>query len=234
MDFKQQHARIIRFLQDEFSRWPGEGVVLPFYPSLETALCAIWSVEALGPERVHLAWHMSSGDQDLAEQLSSRLQCKLMPIQARPLGTLRLNSLAEQMLRHSQVVELAEKNHWVILGQASRTRLSLGLQTYHAIGAAAINPVAHLYQRQIVQMASSMAASESLFTQFLQRDLSRFEQGLKPGLTLEEVDLLLNWLLDHRLALAWLLEQGESEEKVLWLYQAMRQAVLEQAKPSAL
>jgi NAD+ synthase len=215
-------AEFIRYQLDDAGF---ERAVLGLSGGIDSALVAFLVAEAIGPERllaVLLPYRTSSpGSVTDATAVVRALGCQSRLIDISPIvdayfgrdgdaGAGGAEALAASSIRRGN---LAARTRMLVLydqsvvfgglvvGTGNRTEGLIGYTTVYGDSACAFNPVGDLYKSQVRQLAAAMGVPEAIIRKAPSADLwpGQTDEG-EAGFSYPELDRLLYWMIDRRLA----------------------------------
>jgi NAD+ synthase len=217
------------FIREELGKAGYKKGLLGLSGGLDSAVCAALAARALGPKNVLgiILPYGKSFPQDVkdAQALARRLGIRrrvldispmvdayfrLMPTQNR---TQRGNKMARE--RMSILYDFSVREKALILGTSNKTEQLIGYGTLHGDLACAINPLGDLYKTQVRQMAKHLRLPENIVKKKPTAGLwpGQTDEG-EIGLSYEELDEILYYLVDLRQSKAELEARGFQRKKI--------------------
>jgi NAD+ synthase len=198
-------------------------VVLGLSGGIDSALSLYLAVLAFGKDRViavRMPYRTSSvssladagevikdtGVQSLTMDISQQVDAyfELIP-EATPLR--RGNKMARE--RMTVLYDLSAHYKALVIGTSNRTELLLGYGTQFGDAASAVNPLGDLYKTQVRQLSKYIGVPKSIIEKAPSADLWENQTDEDElGFSYYDVDRLLYYLLDRRLPVKQILEQG--------------------------
>lgn len=210
-------------LREEVEKAGFKQVVLGLSGGIDSALSLYLAVKAFGKDQVIavcMPYRTSSaasltdageaikdtGVQSLTVDISPQIDAyfELMP-EATPLR--KGNKMARE--RMTILYDLSAHYDALVIGTSNRTELLLGYGTQFGDAASAINPLGDLYKTQVRQLSEHIGVPKSILEKAPSADLWEDQTDESElGFSYFDVDRLLYYLLDRRLPLDQLSQQG--------------------------
>lgn len=211
------------FIKNETGKFGISRVILGLSGGVDSALSCFLAVRALGPENVTacLMPYRTSNPQSKAdallvvEQLGlPHLEVDITPqidayFERFPDATdhRRGNKMARE--RMTILYDHSVALNAFVLGTSNKTEFLLGYTTLWGDMACALNPIGDLYKTQVRQLSRALGVPEQIIAKPPSADLWRGQTDeAEMGLTYEEVDRLLFWMVDRRVPRARLETMG--------------------------
>ncbi len=217
------------FLKDEVHKAGFSDVVFGLSGGIDSAVVAYLAVEALGKEHVHpiiMPYKLSSQNSiDDALRVVEDLDLTSKTIDITPQidayfadkpdssALRRGNKMARE--RMSIIYDHSVVYRALALGTSNKTELLLGYGTQFGDLASALNPIGDLYKAQIRAVAKSLSVPLSIQQKPPSADLweDQTDEG-ELGFTYELADAVLHLLVDERMSVDEVVEQGFDRELV--------------------
>ncbi len=217
------------FIKEELSKFNYKKGILGLSGGLDSSVCAILAVRALGAKNViglimPYGKTYSQGVKD-AQELARRLKIKSRIIDISPMvdayfstyptenRIAKGNKMARE--RMSILYDHSVREKALILGTSNKTELLLGYGTIHGDMACAINPLGDLYKTQVKQLARHLGVPEKIQKKTPTAGLWAGQTDEKEiGLTYEEMDKILYHLIDRRMSGKEVISSGFKKEAV--------------------
>ncbi len=217
------------FLKDEVHKAGFSDVVFGLSGGIDSAVVAYLAVEAVGKEHVHpiiMPYKLSSQNSiDDALRVVDDLDLTAQTIEITPqidayfadksdaTALRRGNKMARE--RMSIIYDHSVVYHALALGTSNKTELLLGYGTQFGDLASALNPIGDLYKAQIRAVAKSLSVPLSIQQKPPSADLweDQTDEG-ELGFTYELADAVLHLLVDERMSVDEVVEQGFDRELV--------------------
>jgi NAD+ synthase len=214
---------LVSALREEVEKAGFQQVVLGLSGGIDSALSLYLAVLAFGKDRViavRMPYRTSSvssladaadvikdtGVQSLTMDISQQVDAyfELIP-EATPLR--RGNKMARE--RMTVLYDLSAHYKALVIGTSNRTELLLGYGTQFGDAASAVNPLGDLYKTQVRQLSKYIGVPKSIIEKAPSADLWENQTDEDElGFSYYDVDRLLYYLLDRRLPVKQILEQG--------------------------
>jgi NAD+ synthase len=210
-------------LCEEVEKAGFQQVVLGLSGGIDSALSLYLAVHAFGKDRViavRMPYRTSSassladaaevikdtGVQSLTMDISQQVDAYFEPIpEATPLR--RGNKMARE--RMTVLYDLSAHYKALVIGTSNRTELLLGYGTQFGDAASAVNTLGDLYKTQVRQLSKYIGVPKSIIEKAPSADLWENQTDEDElGFSYYDVDRLLYYLLDRRLPVKQILEQG--------------------------
>lgn len=205
-----------------------KGVVVGISGGIDSAVAAVAAVKALGPEHV-LGVHLPSAsssplDHADAEELCSRFGIELLTL---PLGGVVAAAFADPYLTDTPVLRgnytarlrmatlynIAAARDYLVCGTSNKTEYMIGYSTKWGDSAADIQPLLHLWKKDVYAVAEELAIPRSILEK---APSAGFWEGQSDedelGFSYQELDAALMSLEEHEFV-----PQNALEEQVLVL-----------------
>lgn len=214
---------LTKIIRTEFGRFGFTKAVLGLSGGVDSSLAAFLAAEALGPENVRavlMPYRTSAPDsvrdaQEVIDQLG--LPHVTIPItdMVEPyferfpdMGQRRKGNV---MARARMIVLYDQSEEWggLVMGTSNKTELLLGYGTLFGDMASAVNPLGDLYKTQVRQLSRAMGVPEHIVAKAPSADLwvGQTDEG-EMGITYDEADEILYWLVDEGRPMDELAEMG--------------------------
>jgi NAD+ synthase len=203
------------FIRGHLEQTGFERMVLALSGGLDSALVAYLLAEAIGPHNlkcVLMPYRTSSPESKAdAEDVVRHLGCQSEVIDITPMvdgyfagrgddgsGKRRLGNFAARM-RMAVIYDRSADWRALVCGTSNKTEALLGYTTIYGDNAAALMPIGDLYKSQVRQMSLDMGVPAQILAKPPTADLwpNQTDEG-ELGMTYEELDRLLYWLVDRR------------------------------------
>ena len=219
--------RIIgEFIRGHLAQTGFERIILALSGGVDSALVAYLAAEAIGADNllcVMLPYRTSSPESRTdAESVVSALGCPSGVIDISPMvdgyvdqaigdeevDTLRRGNLAARM-RMAVIYDQSVPWRGLVIGTGNKTEALLGYTTIYGDNAYAFNPIGDLYKSQVRQLGEAMGVPTPILFKAPSADLWPGQTDERElGLSYEQMDLLLYWLVDRRRSEEQLLAMG--------------------------
>lgn len=217
---------IAEFLRGHLRQTGFERLILGLSGGVDSALVAYLAVEAIGAPNLLcllLPYRTSSPESRAdAEEVVRELGCPSRVIDISPIvdGYFEGSIAGEQvdagrrgnMAARARMAVLYDQSvTWrgLVLGTGNKTEALLGYTTIFGDNASALNPIGDLYKSQVRQLAEEMGVPRQVRFKKPSADLwpGQTDEG-ELGLSYEQLDRLLYWMVDRRLSRGQLVEAG--------------------------
>lgn len=220
--------KLVKFLKGEFRKRGFKKCVIGISGGIDSALVATLAVEALGAGNVFglfLPYGESRFDMKDAQDLAARLGISLKVIDISPMidtyfknfpkadKVRRGNKMARERMSilfdHSKFLDA------LVIGSGNKTETLVGYFTLHGDAAWAVNPLAPLYKTQVRQLARALKVPQAIIYKHPSAGLwpGQTDEG-EMGLTYDELDKILYYLVDKKMNREKLLKIGFKKETV--------------------
>jgi NAD+ synthase len=218
---------IVRFIDGHMRQTGFSRAVLGLSGGIDSAIVAYLVAEAIGPQNLLcllLPYRTSSpASRADAEEIVRDLGCssRLIDISSivdgyfeaalgdeEPPNRLRLGNFSARA-RMAVIFDHSAAWDGLVMGTSNKTETLLGYTTIFGDNAAAIQPIGDLYKSQVRQLSAAIGVPDAVLLKPPTADLwagQSDEQEI--GLTYPEIDRLLHWMVDRRLAPAELVAMG--------------------------
>jgi NAD+ synthase len=218
---------IVRFIGGHMRQTGFERAVLGLSGGIDSALVAYLTAEAIGPENMlclMLPYRTSSpASRADAEEVVERLGCPSRLVDITPIvdgyfetalagqpeaSRLRLGNFAARA-RMAVLFDHSADWNGLVMGTSNKTETLLGYTTIFGDNAAALQPIGDLFKSQVRQLSAELGVADAILRKPPTADLwagQADEQEI--GLSYEELDRILFWLVDGRRGRAELMEMG--------------------------
>lgn len=217
------------FLKDEVHKAGFRDVVFGLSGGIDSAIVAYLAVEAVGKDHVHpiiMPYKLSSQNSiDDAKRVVEDLDLAATMIDITPQidayfadkpdasALRRGNKMARE--RMSIIYDHSVVYRALALGTSNKTELLLGYGTQFGDLASALNPIGDLYKAQIREVAKCLSVPLSIQQKPPSADLweNQTDEG-ELGFTYEQADAILHLLVDERMSVDEVVDQGFDRELV--------------------
>jgi NAD+ synthase len=219
--------RIIKeFINGQLEQTGFQRLILALSGGIDSALVAYLAVEAIGADNllcVMLPYKTSSPESKAdAEEVVARLGCQSRTIDISPVvdgyletsiagddvTNLRRGNLAARA-RMMVIYDQSVPWNGLVIGTGNKTEALLGYSTHYGDNAFAFDPIGDLYKSQVRQLSEEIGVPDSILNKAPSADLWPGQTDEKEiGLSYEELDRLLYWMVDHRRTNQQLVEMG--------------------------
>jgi NAD+ synthase len=238
---------IVRFIRQEAERAGFSRLVVGLSGGLDSAVALKLSAQALGAANtlaVALPYRDSAPESlDLAEQVARETGVRLETIPITPMADPYLARLpAADRVRRGNVLarlrmvvlyDLSARDRALVCGTSNKTELLLGYTTVHGDSACALQPIGDLYKTQVRVVGEYLGVPAAILERAPSADLweGQTDEG-DLGFTYAEADRLLARLVDGRLSVARLIEEGFDPALVRRLRQRIRKSQFKRSLPA--
>ena len=204
---------------------------------VDSAVSAAITVRALGPERTVLilmphevSSETSAADaQTVADMLG--VEPIVVPITSMTEGYPGYGSLEQvragnlmARMRMAVLYDLSVEHQALVIGTSNKSELLLGYGTLFGDMASAVNPIGDLYKTQLRQLAVALNIPDNILAKAPSADLWEGQTDESElGVDYETADAILLRLVDRRLPIARLVEDGFDEALVGRLWDRVRE-----------
>ncbi len=220
---------LVGFLREEISRTGLTKAVIGLSGGIDSALSAYLTAKALGPEQVLCVMmpYASSSRESVehAELVVRALGVRSELVDITPMVDPMIATDAEMnrlrrgniMARQRMIVlyDRSAREHALVVGTGNKTELMLGYSTLFGDSACALNPLGDLYKTQVWQLSRYLDIPEVIISKAPSADLwagQTDEEEL--GISYEDADTLLYFMIDERASDEELLQQGFPAERI--------------------
>ena len=221
--------RIIKFIREELGKTPFHKAVLGLSGGIDSAVIARLTAKAIGSKNIFsliLPFRNSSlGNINDAKMVAKKLSLHNEIINITPMlkayfknfskvDKIRLgNKIARE--RMSILYDVAKKEKALVIGTSNKTELLLGYFTKYGDGGVDLEPLGSLYKTQVYQLAEYLKISEKIIKKTPSADLwkGQTDEG-ELGLSYQEMDEILYFLVDRGYNKNKILKSGYSEKKI--------------------
>lgn len=220
---------LVRFLRDEFRQRGFRRAVIGVSGGLDSAVSLLLTARALGPENVHALALPDTGSRPESEVHAAAV-CRAAGVTLRTLPVApmveayvegaepepspgRRGNVAARM-RALVLFDQAAAHEALPVGSGNKSERLLGYFTWHGDDAPPINPLGDLFKTQVTELARFLEVPEEVVTKAPSADLvPGVDDADELGLTYEEADPILHWLLQGYRA-EELVDRDFQEERV--------------------
>jgi len=203
------------FIRGHLKQTGFERMVLALSGGLDSALVAYLIAESIGPQNllcVLLPYRTSSPESRAdAEAVVREIGCESDLVDITPMvdgyfasrrdeaqDKRRLGNFAARM-RMAVIYDRSAAWRALVCGTSNKTEALLGYTTIYGDNAAAIMPIGDLYKSQVRQLSAEMGVPAQILAKPPTADLwpNQTDEG-ELGMTYDQLDRLLYWLVDRR------------------------------------
>ncbi|MCD4813672.1 NAD(+) synthase [bacterium] len=237
VDTKVARERIVAFIKEQFEHSGKQSVCLGISGGLDSAVTAALVMAALGREKVRFVHFIetekSAATRARADLISRGLKNQLAMHDLRPRlqnsftngsGLVGEKKKKIARVRMLALYELADANNALVIGSMNKTKRLLGYGTRFGDLAYDINPLEDVYLSQLIELARVLNVPKVIQEQSLLVE-APYRTSRSAELVWKEVDYYLYQIADVRISLAHLRKIGMDENKLLWIYHCMQNAV---------
>ena len=213
LDHELAAQMLIGFVRNQVGKVGFERAVIALSGGIDSALSAVLTARALGPENVTavmMPYRRSNPDslghaRLLAERLGINSQAIEITDLVEPyfsrnpvMSNLRRGNVMART-RMTLVYDVSARNDALVIGTSNKTELLLGYGTLHGDMASAVNPLGDIYKTQVFMLAAAVGVPEPILHKPPSADLWEGQTDEEElGLTYRDVDRLLVLLVDRR------------------------------------
>ncbi|MEP7235844.1 MAG: NAD+ synthase [Ignavibacteriota bacterium] len=234
------------FLRDETRRVGFENAVIGLSGGIDSALSAYLAVRALGKEHVHcvmMPYKTSSPDSlNDANMVVAALGISSEVVEITPMADAYFAMNAEMdnlqkgnVMARQRMIILYDRSHSrraLVIGTSNKTESLLGYTTLFGDNASALNPIGDLYKTQVRQLSQELGIPRSILEKAPSADLWSGQTDEKEmGLTYEEADRLLFYLVDQRETEEELIARGFAQELITKIKGMIRRSQFKRTTP---
>ena len=234
------------FLHDEMRRVGFEQAVIGLSGGIDSALSTYLAVRALGKEHVHCVMmpYRSSSPESLSDAKAVisdlGISSEVVEISAMADAYFAMNGEMDNLqkgnvLARLRMIVLYDRSHSkkaLVIGTSNKTEWLLGYTTLFGDSASAINPIGDLYKTQVRQLSEELRVPRSILEKAPSADLWSGQTDEKEmGLTYDEADRLLYYLVDCRESEEELLARGFAKELVSKVKAMIRRSQFKRMPP---
>jgi NAD+ synthase len=234
------------FLCDEMRRVGFDQAVIGLSGGIDSALSTYLAVRALGKEHVHcvlMPYRTSSPDSlNDAKKVVSDLgvSSEVVDISAMADAYFGQNSEMDNLQKGNvfarlRMIVLYDRSHSMnalVIGTSNKTESLLGYSTLYGDSASAINPIGDLYKTQVRQLSKELGVPSSILEKAPSADLWSGQTDEKEmGLTYDEADRLLYYLVDCRESEEELIGRGFEKELIAKVKSMIRRSQFKRMPP---
>lgn len=229
MDARLTTKLLVGFIRDEVSKVGMEKIVIGLSGGIDSALSAFLAAQAMGPENVWgicMPYRLSNPQSEAdAREVAKACGITFKRVKITPqvdayfdkypdaTNLRRGNKMSRE--RMTILYDQSAAASALVVGTSNKTELLLGYGTLFGDMASAVNPIGDLFKTQVRQISRHVGVPAGVIDKPPSADLwagQTDEEEL--GLTYEEVDSVLHYLIDHRYDRAEILEKGFAAEVV--------------------
>ncbi|MGQ9845018.1 MAG: NAD+ synthase [Caldisericia bacterium] len=219
---------ITSFIKEEREKINLNKGVIPLSGGIDSTLVSYLSTEALGNENVYVI-NMPYGELGKKGTEDSIKICELLNIKydvidikpivdnyfnIEEMDDLRKGNFMAR-IRMSIVFDKAKKFNGFVIGCSNKSELLIGYSTWYGDMAASILPIGDLYKTQVYQLAKHLNIPDFIINKVPSAELWTGQTDEKEiGITYSELDKILYLIVDKRLSLSEVINEGFEEEKV--------------------
>ena len=234
------------FLRDEMRRVGFEQAVIGLSGGIDSALSTYLAVRALGREHVHcimMPYKTSSPEsRSDAEEVIKDLGVSSEVVDITPMADayFAMNTEMDNLQKGNvfarlRMIVLYDKSHSkkaLVIGTSNKTESLLGYTTLFGDSASAINPIGDLYKTQVRQLSDELGIPRSILEKAPSADLWSGQTDEKEmGLTYDEADKLLYYLVDCRESEEELIVRGFGKELITKVKGMIRRSQFKRMPP---
>ena len=213
LDHELAAQMLIGFVRNQVGKVGFERAVIALSGGIDSALSAVLTARALGPENVTAVMmpYRSSNPDSLghARLLADGLGIDSQVIEITDLvepyfssnpamSNLRRGNVMART-RMTLVYDMSARNDALVIGTSNKTELLLGYGTLHGDMASAVNPLGDLYKSQVFMLAAAVGVPDPILQKPPSADLWEGQTDEEElGLAYRDVDRLLVLLVDRR------------------------------------
>jgi len=220
---------LIKFIQEELSRFNYKKGILGLSGGLDSSVCAVIAAKALEPKNI-IAMIMPCGDSFFEDVKDARELVQLLGIHSKTIDispmvdsyfaryptdnrVVKGNKMARE--RMSILYDFSAREKALILGTSNKTELLLGYGTIHGDTACAINPLGDLFKTQIRQFAVYLGIPQRILKKEPTAGLWNGQTDEKElGFTYDKIDKILFQLVDKRITKEEIVTSGFNKDDV--------------------
>ncbi len=223
---------LVRFLREEIGKFGFKKGVWGLSGGLDSSVVSFLAKEALGAENcLALIMPYKTSDPSAVEdakKLAEDLGINWKTIDITPMidayfsqhptenKILIGNKMARE--RMSILYDYSAREKALVIGTSNKSELLLGYGTIYGDMASAVNPLGDLYKTQIYQLAEYLGVPERIISRPPSADLWKGQADEDEiGITYNELDTILFYLVDMRLNVEEIEDKGFPKEKILYI-----------------
>jgi NAD+ synthase len=227
LDARLTTELLVGFVRDEVRKVGVGKIVLGLSGGIDSAIAAFFAALAMGPENVKgicMPYRLSNPQSESdAREVAKACGIKFERVEITPQidayfdqypdapNLRRGNKMARE--RMTILYDQSAAEGALVVGTSNKTELLLGYGTLFGDMASAVNPIGDLFKTQVRQISRHVGVPDGVIDKPPSADLwlgQTDEEEL--GLTYEEVDAVLHYLIDNRYDRQEILEEGFDAE----------------------
>ena len=230
LDYQKEIEMITHFIKHQLNKSGFTKLIVGLSGGIDSSLTATLCVKAVGKENVFgvmLPYRKSHPDSlEHAKQVAEQLDINYEIIDISPMVDVYFETYANDadILRKGNRIarermcvlyDLSAKHKALVAGTGNKSELLVGYCTQYGDNACAFEPLGHLYKTEVVKLAKILNLPDIIINKKPTADLWETQTDEdEMGITYKELDEILHLLLDLKLPIKKLIENGFSKIEI--------------------